>query len=216
MARRKPVPQSHADDILVSSIKEYIQEHPPPRLAANAMLSADELRQLGYNPSALFPTVSEGDVANAEADLGFQLPPLLKRLYTEVSNGIAGFAYDLIGLKEGCACHCGTLVDTYLDFKKGGESESKEWQLGLLPFCHWGCNIFSCVDCTDAASPLLTYEDSSVWAERYTLPGFFEMWLKGNVLFSQENVEIVAKEITNPFTGKGTTLSSRRRRKPST
>jgi hypothetical protein len=215
MAQRTVLPQAGADDTLVSRIKEYIQGHPPPRLAADAMLSADEFRQLGHTPRVLFPTVSEGDIAIAEADFGFLLPPLLKRLYAEISNGIAGFSYDIIGLKGGCDSGCGTLVDTYLGFKQGGESETKDWQIGLLPFCNWGCNIFSCVDCTDAANPVFTFEDSSVWAERYTLLEFFEMWLKGKVLFSQENVEIVTTEITNPFTGKQTTISSRRR-KPST
>jgi hypothetical protein len=42
------------------------------------------------------------------------------------------------------------------------------------------------------------------------------MWLKGKVVFSQENVEIVTNEIINPFTGKKTTISTRRRRKPPT
>jgi hypothetical protein len=163
----------------------------------------------------LYPTVSKSDVVKA-ADVGFPLPQLLKRIYLEISNGIAGFSYDIIGLTGGCDSGCGTLVDAYLGFKRGGESENKEWKTGLLPFCSWGCNIFSCVDCTNSANPLFTYQDSGIWGEQYSLPEFFEMWLKGKVVFSQENVEIVTNEIINPFTGKKTTISTRRRRKPPT
>lgn len=216
MARRKLIPESGGYDTLISRIKDFIQSHPPPALAADAMLSVDDFRQLGYTPRALFPTVTEDDVSNAEAALGFQLPPLLRRLYKEVSNGIAGFGYDIFGLEGGCDCHCGTLVDTYTEFDKGGESETKPWQIGLLPFCHWGCNIFSCVDCVEAANHVFTYEDGGVWPQRYALPDFFEMWLEGKVCFSDENVETVTTEIINPFTKQKSTVSARSRKKPST
>jgi hypothetical protein len=216
MAHRKASPKSSVDDTLVSKIREFVQRHPPPKLAADAMLPVEEFRRLGFTPRALFPAASKGDVAKAEADLGFPLPQLLKRIYMEISNGIAGFSYDIIGLTGGYESHCGSLVDTYMVFKSDGKSENKEWKTGLLPYCHWGCNIFSCVDCTDSANPIFTYEDSGVWAQRYTLPEFFEMWLQGKALFSQENVEIVSAEIVNPFTGKKTTAYARSRRKPPT
>ena len=216
MARRKVSPKSGMDDTLVTKIKEFVQHHPPPKLAADAMFSVEELRQFGYTPRALFPPASKSDVAKAEVDLGFPLPQLLKRIYMEITNGIAGFPYDIFGLTGGCESHCGTLVDAYMIFKRSSESDNKEWKTGLLPYCHWGCNIFSCVDCTDSANPIFTKEDSGVWPERYTLPKFFEMWLKGRVLFSQENVEIVTREIINPFTGKKMTVSTRSRKKPPT
>jgi len=202
------------DDLLIAEIKDFVLRHPPPKLADDAMLSADEFRRLGFTPRVLYPTASASDVAKAEADLGFPLPHLLKKLYREVSNGIAGFAYDIIGLHGGCASDSGTLVDAYLSFKAAGESETSAWQERLLPFCNWGCAVYSCVDCTDPAYPILTYEDSGVWPERYSLSRFFEMWLQGNVLRSQEHVEIVTREIISPFTGKKTAVSARRRKKP--
>jgi len=208
--------ESGTDDSLVARIREFIERHPPPKLATDAMLSLEEFRQFGYAPRILFPIVSKSEVAKAEADFGFPFPQILKRLFLAISNGIAGFSYDIMGLNGGCASHCGTLIDGYMGFMSYGESENTVWRAGLLPFCHWGCTIFSCVDCTDLANSIFTYEDSCVSPERYTLPEFFEMWLKGKVLFSQENVEIVTKEITNPATGKRATISARRRRKPST
>ncbi len=55
------------------------------------------------------------------------------------------------------------------------------------------------------------YEDFGVWPERYTLSEFFEMWLKGKVLFSDENVEVETKEGINPFTKERMTITARRR-----
>ena len=202
------------DDRLITEIKEFLLRHPPPKLADDAMFSADELDRLGFTPQMLYPTVSAGDVAKAEVDLGFPLPQLLKRLYLEVSNGIAGFAYDIMGLHGGCASDSGTLVDAYLSFKAAGESESSAWQHGMVPFCNWGCAIYSCVDCFDPGHPVFTCEEMSVRSERYDLGGFFAMWLRGNVPRSQEDVEVVTREMINPFTGQKTPVSGRRRKKP--
>jgi hypothetical protein len=209
-------PKSGMDDGLIAEIKAYLQDHPPPELAADAILSVEDFRQLGHTPRILFPTASKNDVAKAEADLGFPLPHLLKKIYSEISNGIAGFSYDIMGLESGCASDSGTLVDAYISFKEGSDGQTNSWKTGLLPFCDWGCAIYSCVDCTESAYPILTYEDSGAWAEQYTLPEFFEMWLKGKVLFSQENVEVVTYEGINPFTREKMTYRGRRRRKPAT
>jgi hypothetical protein len=131
----------------------------------------------------------------------------------EVSNGIAGFGYDIMGLEGGCSSDSGTLVEAYLSFRTGEDYVTGPWKHGLLPFCNWGCAIYSCADSADASYPVFTYEDSGVWPEGYSLPEFFEMWLKGKGHFSQENVEVVTREGTNPFTGKKMTISGRRRRK---
>lgn len=200
------------DDRLIAEITAFIQRNPPPELATDAMLSVEDFRRLGFTPRALFPTASTSDVAKAEAQIGFSLPHLLRRLYVEISNGIAGFSYDIMGLEGGCSSDSGTLVDCYISFKARDNGGTSGWKTGLLPFCNWGCAIYSCVDCTDTAYPVFTHEDSGVWPEQYTLFEFFEMWLKGKVLFSQENVEVLTQEIINPFTRKKTTIMTRRRR----
>src|SRR5688572_12485738 len=121
------------EDRLITDIKAFVLRHPPPKLAADAMLSVEEFRQLGFTPRILFPVASKRDVAKAEAALGFPLPRLLKRLYLEISNGIAGFAYDIIGLEGGCASVSGTLVEEYISFKTGEEYQTGAWQDGMLP-----------------------------------------------------------------------------------
>src|SRR5262249_47622870 len=154
MVRRLDFWSAAMDVSLIAEIKAFVRRHPPPELTADAMLSAEDFRQLGYTPRTLFPIASKTAVARAEADIGFSLPPLLKGIYTEVSNGIAGFSYDIMGLEGGCASDSGTLVEAYTNFKTGGEYKTGPWKAGLLPFCDWGCAIYSCVDCTDSAYPI--------------------------------------------------------------
>lgn len=207
------------DDDLINRIKAFIRQHPPPYLPDNAMLPAEEFKRLGFTPRALFSPASSAAVADAETKLGLQFPNLLKRIYLEISNGIAGFGYDFMGLPGGCVSDCGDLIETYLDFSAGGEppydpesEHRKEWKTGLLPFCNWGCCQYSCVDCVDSAYPIYLHDDAGVWPERYTLHEFFEMWLNGNVRFSDENIEVVSREMINPFTREKTTLRVRVRK----
>jgi hypothetical protein len=202
------------DDRLIAEIKEFILRNSVPTLAEGATLSAEEIRQLGYTPRTLFPVASKSDVAQAETALGFALPLLLKRLFLEISNGIAGFAYDITGLEGGCTVGTATLVEIYNGWKTYDDSQGKPWKPGLLPFCHWGSTIFSCVDCTDSSYSVFTFEDGGVWPEGYALAKFFEMWLKGKVEFSQEGVVIVTREGKHPLTGEKMILSARRRKKP--
>jgi hypothetical protein len=202
------------DDGIISEIESFVRLHPPPSLAEDATLFPDDFRQLGYTPRILYPVASKTVLAKTEADLGFRLPLLLGRLYTEVSNGIAGFSSDFMGLEGGCSSDSGTLVEAYAAFRTGDDYVTGPWKPGMLPFCNWGCAIYSCVDCTEPSCPIFTYENSGVWAERYTLAGFFKMWLEGKVAFSEENVEIVTREAKNPLTGEKITISARRRRKP--
>jgi hypothetical protein len=91
------------------------------------------------------------EIANDEKRLGFALPPLLKRLYTEIGNGGFGPGYGLIGLTNGVPDDLGkTAPETYgLIRGTSRDDPSWKWPEGLLPICHWGCAILSCIDCTD-------------------------------------------------------------------
>jgi hypothetical protein len=98
----------------------------------------------------LKPT-NHSEVAEEERRLGFQIPPLMKRLYTEVGNGGFGPGYGLIGLRNGIPDDLGkTALEIYQQFRVAGSEEPNwKWPEGLLPICHWGCAIVSCVDCAD-------------------------------------------------------------------
>ena len=73
-------------------------------------------------------------VRKAEATLGFNLPPLLIQVYTEVANGGFGPGYGLLGLAGGFADDLGdTAVQSYL---RRRADQSLQWRDALLPICH--------------------------------------------------------------------------------
>lgn len=104
------------------------------------------------NPGAR-PTLRPGDsatFANDEKELGFEFPPLLKRLYGEIGNGGFGPGYGMIGLTGGVPDDLGqTAPESYLALRGNDPEPGWNWPVGLLPICHWGCAILSCIDCED-------------------------------------------------------------------
>jgi hypothetical protein len=159
-----------------------------------------------------FATASEESLGKAERGLGSCIPALLKACYLRVSNGGFGPGYGVIGVEGGFASDYGNLVETHAMLKQDQESQGREWPIGLLPFCEWGCNIFSCVDCQEMGNPVYTFEDFAVRPHGYTLDKFFELWMVGADILAYEPSEVDLIEITNPFTGKKEPISKPRRK----
>lgn len=142
------------DESFVSQIRDFIASQP-----------------LRFSPA------SRSEIEGAERRLGFSIPPLLRSIYLEIGNGGfgPGLGGRIIGVDRGYASDFGTLVETYEQLKGDQESEGNQWKDGLLPFCTWGCNIFSCVDCTAPDYPVYQFEDFGVSLKGYDLQGFFQM-----------------------------------------
>jgi len=162
--------------------------------------------------SNLCPPAPERTIHEAERKLGFSIPILLNQCYLQVGNGGFGPGYGVIGLEGGYASDYGNVVETFQLLKSDQVSEGQEWPKGLLPFCDWGCNIFSCVDCNDPGHPVFTFEDFAVTQQNYTLDRFFELWMSGADILSCDRAEVDEVEFTNPFTGEKGTISKRRRK----
>ena len=156
-----------------------------------------------------FPPASESSVKQAEDSLGFAIPTLLRTCYLEVGNGGYGPGYGTIGVQGGCASDYGDIVQTYNQLRTDQESEGNEWLQGLLPFCEWGDNIFSCVDCISGEHIIYTFEDFAVSPQNFTLEMFYELWMAGTDILSYR-AEVVETEITNPFTGEKETITRRK------
>lgn len=93
------------------------------------------------------PVVSDAHIHAAESELGFELPPLLKRIYREIGNGGChlGPGYGLIGLPGGFDNDDGwDIIKTSSEI-----SEGLEWWDRTIVICDWGCCMLSCVDCSD-------------------------------------------------------------------
>jgi len=153
---------------------------------------------------ARFPPASEELVSDTEKLLRFEMPPLLRRVYKEVANGWSSRGFRLIGVNGGQNSGLGNLVETYNEIIRGAEYHKKEWKDGLLPFCDWGCNIFSCVDCKDLRYPIVQSEVCETHDTGYTLDDFFEMWIQGRDILGFSSSPRRTAVIINPFTRKKT------------
>jgi hypothetical protein len=97
----------------------------------------------------LSPPATPGILDSDEKALGFALPPLLRRIYLEIGNGGFGPGCGLIGMSGGTPDDTGdTIPASYrLLRSRQGRDQTCSWPEGLLVICHWGCAIYSCVDC---------------------------------------------------------------------
>lgn len=148
-----------------------------------------------------FRAATEDAIMKAEEELEFRIPELLRACYLGVGNGGYGPGYGLIGVAGGYASDCGDLVQTYKLFQESEEFEGKTWPEGMLPFCEWGCNIYTCVVCKVRNFKIFTYEELHLRENRYTLPDFFELWMAGvNILsYDHESYSPIKRRINNPF-----------------
>ncbi|WP_344452835.1 SMI1/KNR4 family protein [Actinocorallia aurantiaca] len=94
---------------------------------------------------------TEAVVEELEAVVGLAMPPLLKRLYLEVSDG--GFndwgnAYPLTREDERCCYGHGPVLQEYLWSVKGKVDPDETLPVPgfLVPFAHMGCSIYHFVD----------------------------------------------------------------------
>ena len=148
---------------------------------AKLLAAADDT---GYAP------LSAEDILEAERQLGFPLPPLIRRIYSEVGDGAFGPGYGFYGLLEGTdEFPDDTVVGLYQSFRRPDPDDpSWSWPEKLLPLTDWGCAIRSCVDCTDLSLPVLRFDPNSgasrvISPEGYSLENWLQAWLDGKDLW---------------------------------
>jgi hypothetical protein len=98
------------------------------------------------------PPCDDAAVDATEAALGFHLPPLLRRLYTEIGDGGFGPGEGIVGV--------GALVDLHQSYAHdlAVEQELGEWPRGLVPLCELDETLIACVDCTDPVGPIVDFD----------------------------------------------------------
>jgi hypothetical protein len=149
--------------------------------------SASERARVGGAPLRL--PASEGEVRGAESRIGFRLPPLLRRVYAEVSDGGLGPGYGLLSLKGE-----DSLLSKYAEFRTQG------WPETLLPCWDWGDAIWSCVDTSDPENRIVTHDDvAGPTLTDFTLRSWLRAWADGVDLW-KELYDDKDATIVNPFT----------------
>ena len=129
----------------------------------------------------------------AETHLGFELPPAVRDMYGRVANGGFGPGYGVIGLVGGALTDLkNDAANEYrLRHQRDEWDDGPEWPDALLPIVHWGCAIYSCVDCAEPTTRIVRFDPNPVdddWSiawgdEGYTLDAWLTAWLAGTELF---------------------------------
>jgi hypothetical protein len=121
-------------------------------------------------------------VAEAEEEIGYPLPALLRRLYLEVGNGGFGPRLGIPGVHGGADVGCDW--PDIVAFHRSARAD-KTWQAWpwLVPVLDWGCTIMSLVDCRDPDGRMWAWEEGSLISlpQRQTLADWFALWLQGRL-----------------------------------
>ena len=135
-------------------------------------------------------------IAATEGRLGFALPSLLTRIYTEVADGGFGPGYGLLSLANS-GPNGRSLSSVYRDFRAG------DWLERLLPLWDWGCAMWSCLDGRSEEGAIITSNQGEFTVTNFTLRSWLQAWTT-SVDLSQEIFEPsgITRMGINPFTKK--------------
>ncbi len=138
--------QPMTEDELIGNLKKLSRRFLGPRV-----------RQSFVREIAMPAT--EEQLGQSEKQLGFGIPPLLRRIYTEVGNGGFGPGYGLIGCLGGYRDDRGdTIVEAYLGrSRRDPEDPEWRWPEKLVPLFSWGGACYTCGDFNLECSPLLEF-----------------------------------------------------------
>lgn len=109
--------------------------------------------------------ISQEKLSQSVLALGFEPPAILSEVYMTIANGGFGPGYELMGLIDGHTDDLGnTCIDLYKSFSESNPDDPAWiWPQNLLPICHWGCAIYSCIDCSTQTANMFVW-DPNMWA----------------------------------------------------
>ncbi|MGI5183780.1 SMI1/KNR4 family protein [Dactylosporangium sp. CA-152071] len=130
--------------------------------------------------SLLPPPVSEQVIRDAEAVIGYRLPPLLRRIYRELGDGGIGPHGGIQGLANSWSNI--PMVDGYLELVSA-EAEPGEHPpppRGVVFFCDLGCAMWALLDCRHPQGQMWWSDEYESCKLHLTLPEWFGAWLAGD------------------------------------
>jgi hypothetical protein len=125
---------------------------------------ADRVAANGQMPE---PTATANQLAMAEREIGIGLPHFLRVVLSGIGNGGFGPGYLLLGTGGGTTDDRGETADQwYMSQRRLGPDDGGwSWPEQLYPLCHWGCAIYSCVDCSKPGHPVLRFDPNQYSGE---------------------------------------------------
>lgn len=143
----------------------------------------------------IYLPATQEQVVKAERLLGFELPELLRQLYLQVGNGGFGPGYGLISLPGGATDDGDSLIDRYHRCRTVPDDDEPEWPKGLLMVCHWGCAIYSSVDCARPEAPIIRHDPNVAYSEIDDLLDENQRWPEFGRLFGASWFEAPSLEV---------------------
>jgi hypothetical protein len=143
------------------------------------------------------PPCDSRTITSAESELHFRLPDTLRAIYESVANGGFGPGYGVMGLAGGFTDDLGnTVVSLYKAYcEPDPDDPSWSWREGHLPFCHWGCGVYSVVECLTPGNPVLFVDpsardegatiDSVTRPHKASFDDWIRDWLSGKDLWAE-------------------------------
>ena len=170
---------------LAADLGRLLRQGPDAEISARA----DSIERSMTTPAVTpLPAVaSEAQLAAAERQLGFELPPLLRRLYAEVANGGFGPGAGILGIAGGWATdRRQTVEDLYSEMLDAAqENRHWVWPGGLLPIVDRS-GAYACVDAGTAPHRMVEFDfeeldeegSDSGWSRAFRdVAPSFEGWL---------------------------------------
>jgi hypothetical protein len=162
-----------------ADLRRWLREWPKSKLFERGTPEYVAARDAGVlEPLTPLEPATPEAVAEAEEEIGYPLPSLLRRLYLEVGNGGFGPGQGIPGVRGGA--DVGWDWPDITAFHRAAQADErwKAWPW-LVPLFDWGCTIMSLIDCRDADGRMWAWEEGELISlpHRQTLADWLGLWL---------------------------------------
>ncbi len=142
------------------------------RIRQQVSIDKNSLDLLPYQQKPLPAVASEAALLATEHSIEFALPPLLRRMYKEIANGGFGPGYGLIGVAGGFTDDLGRSITNIFTDKNSPDFQKyfPDWPIKSLSICHWGCAMYSVVDCSTTEYQMFHFEPNNLDIADYLMP----------------------------------------------
>ena len=128
--------------------------------AVRRRIEVADIGPRGAKGNKPFSPTSPEEIRTAESAIGFDLPPLLKRIFVEVANGGFGPGYGLCGVAgrgtdEGGNDIVGLFQGQASDHWR---SSYPNWPPRILRIAYFGCAMHAAIDCSLPDYPVFLFD----------------------------------------------------------
>lgn len=163
-----------------ADFSRWRRERPKSRLLERGTPEYVAARDAGLlKPLPALEPAAPAALAEAEEEIGYPLPSLLRRLYLEVGNGGFGPRGGIPGVRGGARVSW-DWPDIAAFHRAARADERWKARPWLVPVFDWGCTIMSLIDCRDPDGRMWAWEEGELISlpHRQALADWLGLWLR--------------------------------------